>query len=511
MTNQEGVEQPKGGSPFRLLMFTTLLISGCSIVYELIISAVSSYLVGDATLQYSTTIGVYMFAMGIGSYLSRFFKKNLFDWFIAIEIGVGIFGGACALLLFLAHLYIVAYAVVMYIEVVIIGAFVGAEIPVLTRIIENRGQNLRMTLSSIFSFDYLGGLAGSIAFPLLLLPHLGYFATSFLMGTCNIIAAILILIKYKNDIKYHRFFSVIAIIMMSIMLSGLIFSENIGRHIEGGLYRDPIVLMEQSEYQKIVVTKHNNDVRLYIDGNVQFSSRDEYRYHEALVHIPMSYIESPRDILILGGGDGMAARELLKYTDTDITLVDLDPVITDLCRTNHIIRELNNNSLENSRVHVINADAYKYLESVDRQFDLIIVDLPDPNNTSLNKLYTNVFYRLCGRALRDGGVLNIQSTSPFYAKRSFWCINKTLKSEGFSVRPYHLQVPSFGDWGFNMAVKGEFRQSRKLSVNTRYLTDEIIPALYAFAKDEIALDVEINSMSKPLLITYYNEAVRNWE
>ena len=143
--------------------------------------------------------------------------------------------------------------------------------------------------------------------------------------------------------------------------------------------------------------------------------------------------------------------------------------------------------------------------------DRVIVDLPDPNNTSLNKLYTNVFYRLCGRALRDGGVLNIQSTSPFYAKRSFWCINKTLKSEGFSVRPYHLQVPSFGDWGFNMAVKGEFRQSRKLSVNTRYLTDEIIPALYAFAKDEIALDVEINSMSKPLLITYYNEAVRNWE
>ena len=511
MTNQEGVEQPKGGSPFRLLMFTTLLISGCSIVYELIISAVSSYLVGDATLQYSTTIGVYMFAMGIGSYLSRFFKKNLFDWFIAIEIGVGIFGGACALLLFLAHLYIVAYAVVMYIEVVIIGAFVGAEIPVLTRIIENRGQNLRMTLSSIFSYDYLGGLAGSIAFPLLLLPHLGYFATSFLMGTCNIIAAILILIKYKNDIKYHRFFSVIAIIMMSIMLSGLIFSENIGRHIEGGLYRDPIVLMEQSEYQKIVVTKHNNDVRLYIDGNVQFSSRDEYRYHEALVHIPMSYVESPRDILILGGGDGMAARELLKYPDTNITLVDLDPVITELCQTNPIIRELNEHSLENSRVQVINADAYKYLESVDRQFDLIIVDLPDPNNTSLNKLYTNVFYRLCGRALRDGGILNIQSTSPYYATRAFWCIHKTLKSEGFNVRPYHLQVPAFGDWGFNMAVKGEFPKSRQLSIKTRYLTDEIIPALYVFAKDEFTSDVEINSMSKPLLITYYNEAVRNWE
>ena len=269
--------------------------------------------------------------------------------------------------------------------------------------------------------------------------------------------------------------------------------------------------MEQSEYKKIVVAKHKNDVRLYIDGNVQFSSRDEYRYHEALVHVPMSYVESPRDILILGGGDGMAARELLKYPDTNITLVDLDPVITELCRTSPIIRELNHRSLENSRVHVISTDAYKYLESVNRQFDLIIVDLPDPNNTSLNKLYTNVFYRMCGRALRDGGILNIQSTSPYYAKRAFWCIHKTLKSEGFNVRPYHLQVPAFGDWGFNMAVKGEFPQSRKISVDTRYLTDNIIPALYLFAKDEITSDVEINSMSKPILITYYNEAVRNWE
>ena len=511
MTTEESAGQPNAQSPFRLLMFTTLLISGCSIVYELIISAISSYLVGDSTLQYSTTIGVYMFAMGIGSYLSRFFKKNLFDWFIGIEIGVGIFGGACALLLFLAHLYIAAYAVVMYVEIIIIGVFVGAEIPVLTRIIKDSGQNLRTTLSSIFSFDYLGGLAGSIAFPLLLLPHLGYFATSFLMGTCNIIAAILILIKYKNNIKYHKVFSTIAFGMMAIMLSGLLFAENIGNFIEGGLYRDKIILSEQSEYQNIVVTKHNRDVRLYIDGNIQFSSRDEYRYHEALVHIPMSYVESPRDILILGGGDGMAARELLKYPDTNITLVDLDPVITELCRTNQIIRELNSDSLDNSRVHVINADAYKYLESIDKQFDLIIVDLPDPNNTALNKLYTNVFYRLCGRALRDGGILNIQSTSPYYAKRSFWCINKTLKSEGFNVRPYHLQVPAFGDWGFNMAVKGEFRQNRKLSVETRYLTDEIIPALYVFAKDEIATDVEINSMSKPLLITYYNEAVRDWE
>ena len=184
-TDSSGSFQKKYG----LLMLTTFLISGCSIVYELIISAISSYLVGNSTLQYSTVIGLYMFAMGCGSYLSRFMRRSLFDWFVSVELLVGLAGGTCSLVLFLAHLYIASYAVVMYAEVIIIGALVGAEIPLLTRIIEDDGHNLRITLSSIFSFDYIGGLVGSIAFPLLLLPHLGYFATAFLMGLFNTIAA----------------------------------------------------------------------------------------------------------------------------------------------------------------------------------------------------------------------------------------------------------------------------------------------------------------------------------
>lgn len=160
---------------YRLLMLTTLIISGCSICYELIISAVSSYLVGDSTLQYSVTIGLYMSAMGLGSYISKYMKKDLFNWFIGVEIGVGIFGGFSSLILFFANLYLETYQVVMYAEILIIGVFVGVEIPLLTRIIEADEENLRVTLSSIFSFDYIGGLLGSIAFPLLLLPGLGYF------------------------------------------------------------------------------------------------------------------------------------------------------------------------------------------------------------------------------------------------------------------------------------------------------------------------------------------------
>lgn len=496
---------------YKLLMLTTLIISGCSICYELIISAVSSYLIGDSTLQYSITIGLYMSAMGLGAYLSKYMKRNLFNWFVSVEIGVGLIGGISSLVLFLANLYLEQYQLVMYLEIITIGTFVGVEIPLLTRIIENDADNLRVTISSIFSFDYIGGLVGSIAFPLLLLPELGYFATAFLMGSMNILAAILIVFKYSAQIKRVVVFKVITIALFLGLLWGAVFSENISNHIEGGLYRDRVILSEQTRYQHIVLTRHKDDLRLFIDGNVQFSSVDEYRYHEALIHIPMAAAAKRERVLVLGGGDGMAARELLKYPEAHITLVDLDAEMTRLCSENKIITALNENSLQSDRLTIINADAYRYLEENEELFDVIVVDLPDPNNEALNKLYTNIFYRMCSNSLTEDGVMVVQSTSPYYATKAFWCINRTLESEGFYVKPYHLQVPAFGDWGFNLASKKQLDGQYDLSVETKYLTNENISALFAFGKDEMEKDVAINSLSRPQLIQYYSEAVRNWE
>lgn len=496
---------------YRLLMLTTLIISGCSICYELIISAVSSYLLGDSTLQYSVTIGLYMSAMGLGSFISKYMKKNLFDWFVLIEIGVGVMGGISALILFLANLYLDQYQLVMYGEIIIIGTFVGVEIPLLTRIIEGDAENLRITLSSIFSFDYIGGLLGSIAFPLLLLPQLGYFATAFLTGSMNILAAILIVFKYSEKIRKPVLFKGLALLIFAFMMWGVLFSENISKYIEGGLYRDRVILSEQTQYQHIVLTRHKDDLRLFIDGNVQFCSLDEYRYHEALVHIPMSQAAKRDKVLILGGGDGMAVRELLKYEETRITLVDLDPEMIRICSENPIIAELNQNSLKSDRLHIVNDDAYRYLEENEEAFDVIIVDLPDPNNESLNKLYTNIFYRLCKNSLTEDGILAVQSTSPYYATKAFWCIGKTLESEGFFVKPYHLQVPAFGDWGFHLASNREFGDTYNITVDTKYLSEDSVDALFSFGKDEIAEDVEINSLSRPVLIQYYSEAVKNWE
>jgi len=497
---------------YKLLMLTTLIISGCSICYELIISAVSSYLVGDSTLQYSITIGLYMSAMGLGSFLSKFVKKDLFNWFVIVEIGVGIIGGMSSLILFLANLHLQSYSVVMYIEIIIIGTFVGMEIPILTRIIEEDEGNLRITLSSIFSFDYIGGLIGSIAFPLLLLPHLGYFATAFLTGTMNIVAATLIVYKYSKRIKNAIFFKILTVTVLFWMVMGMIFSENISKHIEDGLYRDKVIFSEHTQYQHIVMTKHKDDLRLFIDGNVQFSSMDEYRYHEALVHVPMSKAVKKDKVLVLGGGDGLAVRELLKYEGTQITLVDLDKEMVELCKANPQVSQLNEGALESDRLTVVNQDAYRFLEETKEEFDVILVDLPDPNNESLNKLYSNIFYRLCGNALTEDGIMTVQSTSPYYAAKSFWCINKTLESEGFFVKPYHLQVPAFGDWGFNMATKKELDDAFSIEVETKYLSNENVNALFSFGKDEMITDeVEINRLSKPMLIQYYSDAVRNWE
>lgn len=505
---------------YRRLMFTTFIISGCSIIYELLISSVSSYLLGDSIYQFSITIGLYMCAMGLGSYLSKFVRRSLFDWFVFVEIGVGILGGTSSLVLFLANIYIETYVLVMYMEIILIGLLVGLEIPLLTRIIEENAGNLRVTLSSIFSFDYIGGLAGSIAFPLLLLPQLGYFSTAFLVGSLNLAVSLFILFSYASYLKGVTAWKVISITSLFVMAAGMLFSDKLTYGIEQGLYRDKVIYSGQTAYQKLVLTKHKDDVRLYINGNIQFSSSDEYRYHEALIHVPMAAAKSRKNILVLGGGDGLAVRELLKYPEVErIVLVDLDPGVIELCRANVNITRLNGDALKSPKLTVISDDAYHYLEENRKKnrpelFDVMIVDLPDPNNETLNKLYTDLFYRLCSNSLTADGVMTVQSTSPYYASDAFWCINQTIKQEMPYVYPYHVQVPSFGDWGFQLASKNPVSMEElRLSIEGRFLNQSSLQGLFLFAQDELQKtnDLAVNSLSQPKLLHYYLKAESQWD
>lgn len=496
----------------RLLLITTLLISICSIIYELLISSMSTYLNGDSVKQYSITIGLYMSAMGIGSYLSKKIKTKLFNKFIYVELLTGVLGGISTLILFLCNIYTNIYYLIMYLLIIAIGILVGLEIPILTRIIEENDSNIRVNLANIFTFDYIGGLIGSLAFPLILFPKLGFISTSLLVGAINIFVSFLIITKYKKYVEKAKQIRLAIIVVFLLIFTILLCGNKITKSIEGGLYRDDVIYSKQTMYQKIVITKHKNDLRLFLDGNIQFSSVDEYRYHEALVHIPFLYTNSHERVLILGGGDGMAVREVLKYDDVkEIVLVDIDAEMIELCKTNEEIKKINEGSLESQKLKILNQDAYKFVEENTEKFDVIIIDLPDPNNEALNKLYTNVFYNYVKANLTANGVAVTQSTSPYYAKNSFWCIHKTVKTQFENVIPYHLQVPSFGEWGFNLMFNGNKKMS-ELNVETKYLTKDNINSLFVFGADEyINLDeIEVNDMFKPSLIEYYNKDVENW-
>lgn len=497
---------------WRPLLFVVLIISGCSICYELIISAISTYLLGNSVLQYSVTIGLYMASMGLGAYLSKFVVHHLFRRLAQIELLVGLLGGTSALLLFVSFLYLRSFRIVMYAEVIAIGVLVGAEIPILTRIVEADKRRLHVTLSSIFSVDYLGGLLGSIAFPLLLLPQLGFFATSFLCGFINVVAASIILWRYGRRVAGVKSLRAVAACLLVGMAAGVVLSGSISDAIEGGLYRDTVIFSEQTPYQRIVLTKRSDDLRLFLDGNIQFCSKDEYRYHEALVQIPIAMASSHENVLILGGGDGLAAREILKHDDVkSITIVDIDPEITRLCSEHEAIAELNGGSLTDERVQVRNEDAKQFLTESHDAYNVIIIDLPDPNNEALNQLYTGAFYRLVAAHLADGGTFVTQSTSPYYAREAFWCIHDTIEKEGLCVVPYHLQVPSFGDWGFNVASRGELKRDVRVQVETKYLTDKNIGAMFEFGKDEARPDgIVANTMDRPVLIEYYDKALTSW-
>lgn len=502
----------KSGFDSKLILMTTFLISICSIIYELIISSISSYLLGDSITQFSITIGLYMFAMGIGSYLSKKVKNMLFNRFVYIELFVGILGGLSSVILFFSNIYTAIYHLIMYILIIMIGILVGLEIPILTRIIEDNKSDVRNNLANIFSFDYLGGLIGSLIFPLILLPNLGYITTTLFMGSINIFVALVIVIKYKSYISKATLIRNIVIGILAVFLVLLGTGRYLADHVESGLYKDTIILSEQTNYQKIVMTRHKDDVRLFIDGNLQFCSKDEYRYHEALVHVPMSYAKKHDDVLILGGGDGLAVRELLKYNDIkEITLVDIDKKMTDLCRSNEIISNLNKHSLDSDILKIVNEDAYTFVQNTDKNYDVVIIDLPDPNSDTLNKLYTNTFYNYVKSIMNADGVMVCQSTSPYYAKNSFWCINKTIATQFETVKPYHLQVPSFGEWGFNLAYNGNLNM-KGIQVDTQYLNSDNINSMFIFGKDEVVdMDnIEINDIFKPKLIEYYNKDVIDW-
>ena len=397
-----------------ILLLSVSIIAICAIVYELGIGSLSSYLLGNSIYQFSITIGLFMTAMGIGSYLSKYITGQLITAFIRVELVIGLIGGFSCPILFVAYSFRFLYVPIMWALIILIGILIGLELPLLTRIFREY-TTLRIALANVLTFDYLGGLVGALAFPLLLLPLLGIFEASLVMGLANLAVVIGNLIVFRREIQHFKGTAVGSVLITSGLVVALVISNPVSRYLEQRVYTDRIILSKTSKYQRIVVTRWKDDVRLYINGRLQFSAMDEYRYHEALIHPAASLVPTRAQVLVLGGGDGLAAREILKYDDVDeITVVDLDPMITELASTDSTLRQLNQNALHNPKVKVVNQDAQQFLEATDQHYHLIIVDLPDPSDESLVSLYSDTFYQIVKRRLTKDGIAVTQSSSPFF-------------------------------------------------------------------------------------------------
>jgi spermidine synthase len=499
------------------LLASVFVIAACGLVYELAAGALASYLLGDSVLQFSTVIGCYLFAMGLGSWLSRYVERQLVAQFLRIELLVGLVGGLMPAGLFVAHSLLPATAlgafrVLLYALVLLVGALVGLEIPLVMRILKRHFREryaLKELVSQVLTFDYLGALVVALAFPLLLVPHLGLVRTGVFFGLMNAAVAVWALWLFRAELRGWRSHAAACAAVVLVLAAAMVGAEPLTSWSEDRFYGDRVILRESSPYQRVVVTAGPAGVRLFLNGNLQFHSRDEYRYHEALVHPAMAAQGAPKRVLVLGGGDGLAAREILKYPSVrQVTLVDLDAHVTQLFAEQPMLRALNADALRSPKLKVVNDDAFQWLERSADTFDVIVIDFPDPTNFSLGKLYTTSFYQLVDQHLAADGYAVVQTTSPLIARTSYWTVAATLEAVGLQTTPYHAHVPSFGEWGFILAGRRPWHVPAALPPGLRFLTLQGLPALMDFPPDMARVPgLQPNRLSNQVLV---QEFEREW-
>lgn len=496
--------------PAAALLGIVLVIATAGLVYELVMAAVASYLLGDSVRQFSLVVGVYLSALGLGAYLSRYIDRSLGAAFVDIELAAAVVGGLSAPCLFLAFAFTQVFQIALYGLVLFTGILVGLELPLLIRILEGH-VSLKDLIARALTFDYMGALVGSLAFSLYLVPHVGLVHTSLSAGVLNAavgLASTWLLPAASKDERGRLGSARLRAIFVLLLLGvALLEGKRVTDLADNTLYPGRVVLSQHSNYQQITVVAHERRFELFLDGNLQFSSADEYRYHEALVHPAMAATPGPRRVLVGGGGDGLAVRELLRWKDVvSVTLVDIDPDMTALGETFAPLVSLNARSLTDPRVTVIHDDAMRWLRDARSRFDVIILDFPDPTHYSTGKLYSRTFYEFAKARLQDDGTLVTQASSPFFGRKSYWCIVTTLESAGFHVAPYHAFVPSFADWGFVLAKHHAFSPPAALpKMSLRFLDDGMLRAMFGFPADVSRIPTGINRLNNQALVAYYNE------
>lgn len=494
-----------------ILFANVLIIATCGLIYELQAATLASYILGDSVTQYSLVIGLYLSALGIGAWLSGFLTRNLARTFVEIQLAVALLGGFSVPLLYLCHVKTSVFVPLLYTSVLAIGTLVGLELPLLMRLASERLE-LKEMVSRVLTFDYVGSLAASLLFPLFLVPELGLVRTSLLVGMFNGGVALagtwFLRPLIEGNVTGLR---IRALLLLLALATGLWFGQAFADYIESAALEGSIVYAKTTPYQRIAVTESKGGFSLFLNAHHQFFSGDEYRYHEALAHPALLVAQQRERVLILGGGDGLALREVLRYPDVQsATLVDIDPEMTRLSALLPRLAELNEYAYQDERVEVIHADALVWLQGyAGPAFDVVLIDFPDPHSFALGKLYTSRFYRLLRRHLAPGAAVGIQATSPLTTRQSYWCILRTLEASGFVVRPYQTAVPSFGVWGFGLAtLEPVALPEAGLPGGLKYLDIATMQSMFILPPDLGPLDVKINRLDNQQLVRYYE--IERW-
>lgn len=494
-----------------LLLAAVAACAACGIIYELALLTLSASLDGGGIVATSLIVAGYIAALGVGALLVKPLLAHAAITFIAVEALLGVIGGLSAAALYMVFAFLdgaVGSTWVLAVSTALIGGLVGAEVPLLMTLLQSGrvtgAADAGRTLANLNAADYLGALLGGLVWPFLLLPQLGMIRGAAATGMINLAAAAVVAIFLLRHVVSARqlLLALCALAAaLGLLATLLLHSADVETTSRQRLYADPIVAYRHTPYQEIVVTRRGNDTRLYLDGGLQFSTRDEYRYTESLVYPALG--NGAHSVLVLGGGDGLAARELLRQPGiSTIVQVELDPAVIDIARTT--LRGANGGSLDNPRVHVVTQDAMSWLRApgIDR-FDAIIVDLPDPDTPVLGRLYSTEFYALAARALAPRGLMAVQAGSPFSTPTAYWRTVSTIRAAGYAVTPYHVHVPTFGDWGFALAQRADTAPEPTVPADApplRFLNPQVLRAACVFSGDIAPRPVEPSTLDNPRIV-----------
>jgi len=492
------------------LLLAAAISSASGLASELLLGTLSSYLVGNEALSYGIAVGGFLAAMGIGSYLSRFVTNqgtSLLSAFMTVELLIGPMNAILPVGLFMVFVFGGQIWLGLTLVTLVLGTLAGLEIPLLTRMVEEQ-EGVKDALAGVLAMDYFGALIGSLAFPVIMLPLVGMFPSAAILG---ILPALMVFFLARSFRKFRQW-QLVGLVMAGLLTIFAFFVIPLTERLENNLYGAPIIERTQSAYQRLVLTRSGNNIRLFLDGQLQFSSTDEYRYHEPLVHPALTEVSNPERVLLLGAGDGLALREVLKWNSVEsVTVLELDPKVVEWAKEHPLLKDLNQNAFADSRVDVRYGDAFQLVPKLEKTFDVIIADFPNPRRKVLAKLYSLGFYRQIQAHLSADGIFVTQASSPFFAPKSFSCIAATLEAMALEVYPYNVNIPSFGPWGFVLATPSSFTPEfpKEFPFETRFLSSTMDSTLFQLPKDfKLDPNVEINTLAHPVIVKY--ERDRRW-